>query len=122
MACCPLRCKQSHHEQKQPPNNVVQQVKDSCSGEQRGEKQPSLGSQDRQRPVHGLVHAISSSLWHGPESRKHPSHEVDCADGHANAEDDAGDGLFGVALAVGVGQAADHDGNQTQAGRNWASK
>src|ERR1700679_3981062 len=46
----------------------------------------------------------------------------DCADCHTHAEDDPGDGLFGLAFAVGEHQSADNDCDQTQSGRNRAGE
>ncbi len=41
---------------------------------------------------------------------------------HSHAEDDSGDGLLGLAFAIGEHQPSDHDCDQRQAGRNRAGK
>ena len=46
----------------------------------------------------------------------------DSADCHSHAEDDPGEGLLGLALAVGEHQSTDHDCDQRQSGRNCAGK
>src|SRR5579875_2744665 len=51
-------------------------------------------------------------------SRKEPSHEVDGADGHADAEDDAGQGSLRAAFTKGENEAANHDGHKREAGGN----
>jgi hypothetical protein len=43
-------------------------------------------------------------------------------EGHADAEDDAGDGLLGLTLAVGEHQPADNYGDQRQRVRNGAGE
>ncbi len=46
----------------------------------------------------------------------------DRAYSHSHAEDDSGDGLLGLAFAIGEHQPSDHDCDQRQAGRNRAGK
>ena len=58
-----------------------------------------------------LRSSVSSSVR---TLRKKPRHEVHSADGHADAEDDAGERFLRVALTESEHQPADHDGDQTQ--------
>src|SRR6266567_7670683 len=48
--------------------------------------------------------SASRQLW------KQPGHEIDCADGHADAEDDSGEHALGLSLTVGEHQSAHDDG------------
>src|SRR5258708_38738972 len=100
----------------------MKEGEDGAPGDQSDEEQPSLRSENSQRPVHGLerrTHSAIRWLRHGSPplflcSWKEPGHEVDGTDCHTYAEHDPGEGLLGLAFAVSEHQSSDHDRDQAK--------
>src|SRR3981189_1442797 len=55
-------------------------------------------------------------------SRKEPSHEVDGGDGHANAEENAGEDTFRSAFTEGEGEPGDDNGDERKPARDGAGE
>src|SRR5713226_6942317 len=115
----PLCSDQPDNEEQNPTCEAVHEVEDSGSRKQSDKKQAPLRSQNRQWTIHHLVDPVSA---HGGLSGEKPRHEIHSAHGHADAEHDAGEDLFRLALAKGKHQSADHDCHQTQSGGNRAGE
>jgi DNA-binding transcriptional LysR family regulator len=88
------------------------------------EHKSSLTSTTVRRVIEGSLHAGFGILpVRAPELLVRTiCEELHRTDSHANAEDDAGDGLLGLTLAVGEHQPADNDGDQRQRVRNGAGE
>jgi hypothetical protein len=111
----PARENKERAEHDQASKEAAEEVERRAAHNKRHEEQTSLGSANGEWLVDRFAYGVKRGFDRhefSRELREKPSHEVHRPNGHADTEDDSSEHAFGITLAKGKHQTADHNGDQ----------